>query len=82
MTGQGAYLIGMPTLDFAAGADFPAPRKETAKAKEQRLAREAEMIAEARASVAAGRTVSLEAVSAWIESLGTDHELPLPQSGR
>jgi predicted transcriptional regulator len=39
------------------------------------------MIAEARASVAAGRVVSFEAVSAWIDSLGTDHELPLPQSG-
>ena len=79
---QGAYLAGMPTLGFMTGADSPAPRKETARAKEQRIAREAEMIGEARASVAAGRVVSLEAVSAWIDSLGTDHELPLPQSGR
>ena len=79
---RGADLPGMPTLGLPADADLPAPRKETAKEREQRIAREAEMIAEARASVAAGRTVSLEAVSAWIDSLGTDHELPLPQSGR
>jgi predicted transcriptional regulator len=72
----------MPSLSFMTGADYPAPRKETAEAKAQRIAREAEMIAEARASVAAGRVVSLEAVSAWVDSLGTDHELPLPQSGR
>jgi hypothetical protein len=36
------------------------------------------MIAEARASVAAGRVVSFEAVSAWIDSLSTDDELPPP----
>ena len=77
-----AYLVGMANLGFMPSADFPAPRDETAEAKQQRLAREAEMIAEARASVAAGRVVSFEAVSAWIDSLGTDHELPLPQSDR
>jgi predicted transcriptional regulator len=82
MKHQGAYLPGMPNLGFMTDADPSAPRRETAAAKEQRVAREAEMIAEARASVAAGRVVSLEAVSAWIDSLGTDHELPLPQSGR
>ena len=82
MDRQDAYLVGMPAPSLMTGADQLAPRKETAKAKAQRLALEAEMIAAARASVAAGRTVSLEAVSAWIDSLGTDHELPLPQSGR
>jgi hypothetical protein len=81
MNHQGAYLPGMPTLGSMTGAGLPAPRKETAQEREQRVAREAEMIAEARASVAAGRVVSLEAVSAWIDSLDTDHELPLPQSG-
>jgi hypothetical protein len=79
---QGAYLLGMASLSSMTGADYPSSREETAEAKAQRIAREAEMIAEARASVAAGRVVSLEAVSAWIDSLGTDHELPLPQSGR
>jgi hypothetical protein len=79
---KSAYLAGMTNLGFRTNADFPAPREETAKAKEQRIAHEAEMIAEARASVAAGRTVSLEAVSAWVDSWDTDHELPTPRSGR
>jgi predicted transcriptional regulator len=53
-----------------------------AEARRLRLAREAEMIAEARADAAAGRVVSEAAVDAWIDSLGTDHELPPPRSGR
>lgn len=71
----------MPTIGFMTGADFPLPRNETAAEKARRGAREAEMIAEARASVAAGRTVSLEAVTAWVDSWDTDHELPQPQPG-
>jgi predicted transcriptional regulator len=72
----------MSNVDLVTGADFPPPRGETVEEKSLRLAREAEMIAEARAAVAAGRVVSFEAVSAWIDSLGTEDELPLPQSGR
>jgi predicted transcriptional regulator len=49
--------------------------------RQRRLAGEAEMIAAARASAAAGRVVSSEAVDAWIDSLGTDRELPAPRSG-
>jgi predicted transcriptional regulator len=79
---QGAYLVGMPTNGVMTDADPSTPRKETAEEREQRIAREAEMIAEARASVAAGRVVSLEAVSAWVDSWDTDHELPPPRSGR
>jgi predicted transcriptional regulator len=71
----------MPTLGFRTSADIPDPRQETAAEKEQRICREAEMIVEARASVAAGRTVSLEAVTAWVDSWDTDHELPQPQPG-
>jgi hypothetical protein len=82
MNHQGAYLPGMPTLGLPADADHPTPRKETAVAKAQRLAHEAEMIAAARASVMAGRTVSLEAVTAWVDSWDTDNELPPPHSGR
>jgi hypothetical protein len=48
---------------------------------ERQHAWEAERIAEARASAAAGRIVSSEAVDAWIDSLGTDHELPPPRPG-
>jgi hypothetical protein len=79
---NGAYSVVMSDVDFTTGADFPTPRDETAEEKAERIAREAVMIAEARASVAAGRVVSFEAVSAWVDSLGTDHELPVPQSGR
>jgi predicted transcriptional regulator len=40
------------------------------------------MIAQARASVAAGRIVDEAEVDAWIDSIGTDHELPVPYYGR
>jgi len=36
------------------------------------------MIAEADADLAAGRLVDEADVDAWIDSLGTDHELPVP----
>lgn len=55
---------------------------ETAAAERRRLAWEAERIAEADADIAAGRLVDSAAVKAWIDSIGTDHELPLPSSGR
>ena len=79
---KSAYLVVISDVEFVTGAGFPAPRDETAEEKAERIAREAVMITEARASVAAGRVVSLEAVTAWVDSLGTDHELPVPQSGR
>jgi predicted transcriptional regulator len=40
------------------------------------------MIAEADADIAAGRLVDSAKVKAWIDSIGTDHELPVPYSGR
>jgi predicted transcriptional regulator len=58
------------------------PRHETKAERQARIALEAARIAEADASVAAGRTVSEAAVDAWIDSLGTDRELPPPRSGR
>jgi predicted transcriptional regulator len=61
-------------------ADILSP--ETEAEQRRRLAREAKMIAEARASAAAGRVVSSEQVDAWIDSLDTDHELPAPRSGQ
>jgi predicted transcriptional regulator len=71
----------MPNMGFMTDAGFPSPRKETAKAKEMRIAREAEMIAEAHASLVAGRVVPIETVTAWVDSWDTDHELPQPRSG-
>jgi len=65
--------------------DDPHDRPETAEARQRRLAWEAEMIAEAEAEVAAGQTISLKAVRAWVEiptascphpSLGSN---PFPQ---
>ena len=54
---------------------------ESATARERRIASEAELIAQARASVAAGRTVGEKQVDAWIDSLGTDREMAPPRSG-
>ena len=59
-----------------------APSCETKAARRVRLAYEAERIAQAKASAAAGRVVSEEEVDAWIDSLGTGHELPAPRAGR
>jgi hypothetical protein len=50
--------------------------------RKQGIAWEAARIAEARASVAAGRVVDSSEVKRWIDSIGTDHELPVPYSGR
>jgi predicted transcriptional regulator len=55
---------------------------ETDEERRKRLAHEARLIAEAEADAAAGRVIYGEAVSAWLESLGTDHELPRPQLPR
>jgi predicted transcriptional regulator len=64
------------------GDDAPATRLETEAEGKRRLAWEAEMIAEADADIAAGRLVDSAKVRAWIESIGTDHETPVPYSGR
>ena len=76
------YVCPMGTMHPVTDDDAPVPRQETAEERRERLAWEAERIAEARADVAAGRVVSAEAVNAWIDSLGTDQELPPPRSGR
>lgn len=60
-------------------ADAPRPESETER--QRRLAWEAEVIAEADADIAAGRLVDSARVKAWIDSIGTDHELPVPYYG-
>jgi predicted transcriptional regulator len=55
-----------------------AARPETDAEKQRRLAWEAEMIAEARAELDAGLYATSAEVKAWIDSIGTDHELPVP----
>lgn len=44
-------------------------------------AEEARAIAEAEADIAAGRVISHEAVSRWLQSWGTQNELPPPKCG-
>jgi hypothetical protein len=57
---------------------FDVKGSESATGRQERLEREAAMIAEARADVAAGLVVDGAAVEAWIDSIGTDEELPVP----
>ena len=59
-----------------------ADRPETTAERRDRLTREAEMIAEALASAQAGLVVDEAEVDAWIDSLGTEHELPVPYPRR
>jgi predicted transcriptional regulator len=69
----------MDTLKLGANQS---PNLETEAERQRRLAWEAEGIAEARVDVAAGRIVDEADVDAWIDSIGTDHELPVPYAGR
>lgn len=55
---------------------------ETEVEQKARLAWEARRIAEARADMAAGRLVDSAEVKAWIDSIATGHELPVPRSRR
>ncbi len=59
----------------------PAPNQvsESETARAERLARERQQIDEAITSAAAGEVVSEEDFDAWVDSLGTDHELPPPR---
>jgi len=70
----------MSKSEFLRGDD-PATAPESAQARQRRLTREAEDLARADASVAAGRVVDAARVKAWIDSIGTDHERPVPYSG-
>jgi predicted transcriptional regulator len=61
-------------------ADPPAP--ETEVERQRRIAWEAAGIAEAEASLAAGFYVDADEIDAWIDSIGTDHQLPPPPTRR
>ena len=67
--------LPMDTTNFETG---DTPRPETEAARQRRIAWEAAMIAEAEAELDAGLYVDSADVDAWIDSIGTDHELPLP----
>ena len=55
---------------------------ESEAERERRIAWEAEGIAAAKASLAAGLYVDADDIDAWIDSIGTDHELPPPPTRR
>jgi len=75
--------IILPSMDITPLPDNHAPVDPSeAEQRRRRIAQEAEEVAKARASVAAGRVVDEAEVDAWIDSIGTDHELPVPYSGR
>jgi hypothetical protein len=67
------------TANFESG---DTPRPETEAARRRRLAWEAERIAEARVELDSGLYVDAADVDAWIDSLGTDHEMPVPSTRR
>ena len=58
--------------------DTPATGRETEAEQQRRLASEAEMIAEADAELDAGLYVDATEIKAWIDSIGTAHELAPP----
>jgi len=60
----------------------PPETNETEAERQRRLAWERERIAEADADIAAGRLIDEAEIEAWINSIGTEHELPPPRSGR
>jgi predicted transcriptional regulator len=62
--------------------EAPATPSETEAEEQRRLALEAEMIAEADAEFDAGLYVRADEIKAWIDSIGTDHELPPPPTRR
>jgi predicted transcriptional regulator len=55
---------------------------EPEAARKIRVEREAELIAEGDADFEAGRFVDSADVKDWIDSIGTEHELPPPRPRR
>jgi len=58
-----------------------ATARKTAAARVTRAEREIRLLREGLDDIAAGRTMSLEAMEKWAESLSGPSELPLPQFG-
>jgi hypothetical protein len=68
----------MDTVNSSPGESADTPHPETEADRQRRIAWEADRIAEADASIAAGYYATSAEVDAWIDSLGTDHPLPVP----
>src|SRR5271165_6987663 len=81
LLGQAAGDVGTV---YGAAMDKPDPPEtnETEAERQRRLAWERERIAEADADIAAGRLIDEAEIEAWINSIGTEHELPPRRTGR
>lgn len=64
------------------GDNAPVGSPETEAERHRRIAWEADRISEARAELDAGLFVDAAEIDAWIDSIGTDHELPPPPTRR
>lgn len=83
----------MPFMVATTFSTGPAPRPVTEAVKQRLAAQEADgnnpgdakrrhlLTLEGLADVDAGHLIDDEAMQAWADSLGTDHELPVPPSG-
>jgi predicted transcriptional regulator len=74
--------LGLAYVDLVTQSVPIADPVETEAELQARVAWEAERIAEARAELDAGLYVDADEVAAWINSLGTDDELPPPPTRR
>lgn len=77
----GSGCLILLDMDTVPHTDADTPDTQTDAQRVRRLAWEADRIAEADADIAAGRLVNSAEVKAWIDSLGTEHELPIPYAG-
>jgi hypothetical protein len=70
----------LPVMDTALlpGDKARVARPETEAKRRRRIAWEAERIVEADAELDAGFYVDTDDIQAWINSIGTEHELPPP----
>lgn len=68
----------MDTVNRAPSDSATTACPETETERQRRIGWEAEMIAEADAELAVGLNVDAAEIDAWIDSIGTEHELPPP----
>lgn len=60
----------------------PEHRPQLGAERQRQIGREAEDIAKADVDVEAGRLVDSADVKAWIDSIGSDRQRPVPYAGR
>jgi len=81
--GTGARSCGtMHGMDMIQPIVDTMPLAEAAAVRQRRIAWETARIAEADADIAAGRLIDAADVDGWIDSIGSEHELPVPYTRR